>query len=45
MAVAEHVKTVMQQARKRKEKSEKKSPLKEHDHQDTLQAMKCLAGQ
>ena len=45
IAVAAHVKSAMQQAQKWKEKTEKKNPLKDHDHQDTLQVMKWLAGQ
>ena len=44
IAVAAHVKSAMQQAQKWKEKTEKKNPLKDHDHQDTLQVMKWLAG-
>ena len=45
VSIATHVKTGMQQAQKWKEKTEKKNPLKDHDHQDTLQVMKWLAGQ
>ena len=45
VAVAARVKAQMQQAGKWKETSEKKNPLKDHDHQDTLQVMKWLAGQ
>lgn len=44
-AIAAHVKSEMQHARRWKEKTEKKNPLKDHDHQDTLLVMKCLAGQ
>lgn len=45
IAVALHVKQAMQQAQKWKERSEKKNPLKDHDHQETLLVMKWLAGQ
>ena len=45
IAIAAHVKAEMQQAQKWKERTEKKNPLKDHDHQDTLQVMKWLAGQ
>jgi len=44
VAIAMHVKSEMQQARKWKEKSEKKNPQKDHDHQTTLAVMKWLAG-
>lgn len=44
-AVAQRVKTLMEQAKKWKEKSEKKNPLKDHDHQDTLLVHKWLAGE
>lgn len=43
-AVAAHVKSEMQRAGKWKEKSEKKNPQKDHDHQNTLVVMKWLAG-
>ncbi len=45
VAVADHVKVMMQNAGKWKENTEKKNPLKDHDHQDTLLVMKWLAGQ
>ena len=44
-AVAAHVKREMQRAGKWKEKSEKKNPQKDHDHQDTLLVMQCMATQ
>ena len=45
VAVAAHVKSEMQSLRKWKERTEKKNPQKDHDHQDTLLVMKWLAGQ
>jgi CRISPR-associated protein Cmr6 len=45
LAIAQHVKALMHQAGKWKERSEKKNPQKDHDHQDTLLVMKWLAGQ
>lgn len=41
--IAQHVKQLMVTARKWKEKSEKKNPAKDNDHQDTLVVMKCLS--
>ncbi len=43
LVAAGQVKASMQAARKWKEKSEKKNPQKDHDHQDTLLVMKWLA--
>ena len=45
LAVAGHVKTLMQQGRKWKERSEKRNPVKDYDHQDTLQVLKWLKGE
>ena len=45
IAIALHVKVEMQHAQKWKERTEKKSPLKDHDHQDTLAVLKWLAGE
>ena len=42
--IAQDVKVRMIKANKWKEKSEKKNPLKDNDHQDTLIVMKCLHG-
>ncbi len=44
VAVAGHLRSLMQQARKWREKTEKKNPLKDYDHQDTLQVLKWLKG-
>jgi len=43
--IAGKVKILMQSAKKWKEKSEKKNPEKDNDHQDTLKVMAWLAGQ
>lgn len=40
--IAQHVKQLMAKDKKWKEKSEKKNPAKDNDHQDTLAVMKCL---
>ncbi|MCK9214084.1 MAG: type III-B CRISPR module RAMP protein Cmr6 [Rhodoferax sp.] len=40
--IAHHVKQLMIKNKKWKEKSEKKNPAKDNDHQDTLTVMKCL---
>jgi len=40
--IAHHVKQLMIKNKKWKEKSEKKNPTKDNDHQDTLTVMKCL---
>ncbi len=45
IAVAEHVKTMMQAVKKWKEKSEKKNPDKDNDYQDTLKITAWLKGQ
>lgn len=45
VAIAGHAKTMMQAAGKWREKSEKKNPNKDHDHQDTLRVMAWLKGQ
>lgn len=44
IAVARAVKARMQTAKKWKEKTEKKNPLKDFDHQDTLKVQKWIAG-
>lgn len=41
--IALHMKQMMMSAKKWKEKSEKKNPAKDNDHQDTLVVMKCLS--
>lgn len=41
--IAQHVKQLMIKDKKWKEKSEKKNPAKDNDHQDTLVVMKCLS--
>ncbi len=41
--IAQHIKQLMINCKKWKEKSEKKNPAKDNDHQDTLVVMKCLA--
>ena len=41
--IAQHVKQLMIKEKKWKEKSEKKNPAKDNDHQDTLIVMKCLS--
>ena len=45
VAVARHVNALMHKAGKWKERSEKKNPQKDHDHQETLLVMKWLTGQ
>lgn len=40
--IARHVKQLMIKEKKWKEKSEKKNPAKDNDHQDTLLVMTCL---
>jgi len=40
--IAQHIKQLMVSAKKWKEKSEKKNPAKDNDHQGTLVVMKCL---
>ena len=45
VAVAGHLRSLMRQARKWREKTEKKNPLKDYDHQDTLQIMEWLNGE
>lgn len=45
MAVAEHVKAMMQAVKKWKEKSEKKNPDKDNDYQDTLKVRAWLKGE
>lgn len=45
VAVAERAKSMMQAAKKWKEKSEKKNPDKDHDYQDTLKVIAWLKGQ
>jgi CRISPR-associated protein Cmr6 len=45
VAVAAHVKRLMQQSRKWTEKSAKKNPQKDHDHQDTLLVMQRMTTQ
>ncbi len=40
--IAQHIKQRMVKDKKWKEKSEKKNPAKDNDHQDTLFVMKCL---
>ena len=45
IAVAERAKTMMQDAKKWKEKSEKKNPDKDGDYQDTLKVMAWINGQ
>ena len=42
--IARHVESLMQAAKKWKEKSEKKNPEKDNDYQDTLKVMAWLAG-
>ena len=41
--IAQHVKQMMIKEKKWKEKSEKKNPAKDNDHQDTLLVMTCLS--
>ncbi len=41
--IARHVKQLMIKEKKWKEKSEKKNPAKDNDHQDTLLVMTCLS--
>jgi len=41
--IAQHVKQMMIDCKKWKEKSEKKNPAKDNDHQDTLLVIKCLS--
>lgn len=41
--IAQHVKQMMIKDKKWKEKSEKKNPAKDNDHQDTLLVMTCLS--
>ena len=41
--IAQHVKQMMIKEKKWQEKSEKKNPAKDYDHQDTLIVMKCLS--
>ncbi len=43
--IARHVEQLMREAKKWKEKSEKKNPDKDHDYQDTLKLKAWLAGQ
>ncbi len=45
MEIAAHAKTMMQAAKKWKEKSEKKNPDKDNDYQDTLKVIAWLKGQ
>lgn len=45
VAIAEHARTMMQSARKWREKSEKKNPDKDNDYQDTLKVMAWIKGQ
>ena len=45
VAVAEHLKALMQAARKWKDRSEKKNPEKDHEYQATLQVGKWLKGE
>ena len=40
--IAQHVKELMLKDKKWKEKSEKKNPAKDNDHQATLDVMRCL---
>lgn len=40
--IAQYVRQLMIKDKKWKEKSEKKNPAKDNDHQDTLMVMKCL---
>ena len=44
IAVAGKVKALMQMGKKWREKSEKKNPAKDNDHQDTLKVMGWLDG-
>ncbi len=44
MVMARQVQAALRQAGKWREKTEKKNPLKDHDHQDTLRVIKWLAG-
>ena len=41
--IAQHVKQLMIKDKKWKEKSEKRNPAKDNDHQDTLLVMTCLS--
>lgn len=45
IAVAERARSMMQDAKKWKEKSEKKNPDKDNDYQDTLKVMAWIKGQ
>ena len=44
IAMARQVQAALRQAGKWREKTDKKNPLKDHDHQDTLLVIKWLAG-